>query len=207
MLQQHPLATLITNGPHGLQVSMVPCEIQAPPLHPMLRAHLAKANQAVLENLASQPNCVLLFQGPNAYISPGWYPSKTVDSRTVPTWNYQAVEVRATAQQHTDPVWLRTHLAGLSRSHEDHRNPAWTLDDAPADYLTAMQKAIVGLKFHIQHMQGKFKLSQNRSTQDQAGVFQSLLRDATTAPKKPTQHGHGDCMALAQCMQQLQQTD
>jgi transcriptional regulator len=108
--------------------------------------------------------------GPHAYVSPSWYPSKAQTGKAVPTWNYIMVQARGPITLHDDPQWLRAHVAALSARHEAARPEPWTLEDAPAGYIDTMLKAIVGFEVAITKLEGKWKLSQNRSAADIEGV-------------------------------------
>ena len=125
-----------------------------------------------------------LFQ--TAYISPGFYPTKAEHGKVVPTWNYLAVHAYGKAQVFTDAERLLTVVSGLTERHENGRAQPWAVTDAPADYIGGMLKAIVGFALPIQRLEGKRKLSQNRSAADQAGVRDGLaasedLHDQTLA--------------------------
>lgn len=195
LIQAQPLGLLITHGASGLQASPLPFV-----LYPqegdcgVLRTHLARANPHWQE-LDGQSECLVMFQGENGYISPSWYPSKGETHRAVPTWNYIAVEARGTPSVIQDAAWLHRQLADLTRCHEGLRPLPWSLEDAPADYLAAQMQAIVGIEIPITHLEGKFKLSQNKNAQDKAGVIHGL-QDESDA------HHHGKLAAqVAACSQ------
>ena len=126
-----------------------------------LQGHLARANP----HHTRAPNggrALIVFQGPSAYVSPGWYASKARDPRVVPTWNYEAVHVHGRLSWHDDPADIRAGLAALSDRHEADRAEPWSLDDAPADYLDRLQRGVVGLVVTIEQVYAKRKLSQNQ---------------------------------------------
>jgi transcriptional regulator len=115
--------------------------------------------------------------GPHFYTSPNWYPSKAVSGKGVPTWNYIAVHVRGTIALQEDPDWLRAHVGELSHQHEYFRPKPWTPDEAPADYIQGLLRAIVGLEISITSIEGKWKLSQNRPEGDGEGIKQALIAE------------------------------
>ena len=116
----------------------------------------------------------MIFQGTQAYVSPAWYPSKAEHGKVVPTWNYVAVHARGRLLVRDDPLWLRGFLNGLVATHETKVNSLWTMTDAPADYIDKMLLAIVGFEIQITSVTGKWKVSQNRSAADRAGVAGAL---------------------------------
>jgi transcriptional regulator len=117
---------------------------------------------------------LVIFAGAEAYVSPGFYPSKAEHGKVVPTWNYVAVHAYGTAEVFTDADRLRDLVSALTDRHEAGRNNPWKVADAPAEYIDAMLKAIVGFALPIERLEGKRKLSQNRSTADIAGVREGL---------------------------------
>ncbi|MCP8687945.1 FMN-binding negative transcriptional regulator [Marinobacterium sedimentorum] len=174
LIQTQPLGLLITHGVDGLQTSLLPFL-----LYPdegvcgVLRAHLARANPQ-WRALDGTADCLVVFQGENGYVTPDWYPSKAATQRAVPTWNYIAVEARGPAAAVQDPAWLRRQLEDLTHLQEGRRQQPWSLDEAPADFIAAQMKAIVGIEIPITHLDGKWKLSQNRNAADRSGVIQGL---------------------------------
>ncbi|NAT39700.1 transcriptional regulator, partial [Pseudomonas syringae pv. actinidifoliorum] len=117
---------------------------------------------------------LVIFPGEDAYVSPSFYPSKAEHGRVVPTWNYLAVHAYGQAECFTDPDRLHQLLDDLTDRHESSRAQPWSINDAPADYLAKMLSAIVGFSIPVQRLQGKRKLSQNRSAEDMAGVRDGL---------------------------------
>jgi transcriptional regulator len=112
--------------------------------------------------------------GPDAYVSPSWYPSKAEHGRVVPTWNFITVQARGEVCFHTDAAWTRAQVSSLTDTHEAGLDPPWSLDDAPGAYVDGMLRAIVGFEVRITSLEGKWKLSQNRSAADVAGVVAGL---------------------------------
>jgi transcriptional regulator len=147
--------------------------------------HLALANPHWRSIVPATP-ALLVVTGPEAYVSPGYYPSKAEHGRVVPTWNYSAVHLTGRLTVHTDPAWLRAQVELLTDAIESGRAEPWSVEDAPTSYVEQMLKAIVGLEMVLERVEGKAKLSQNRSEQDRAGVVAGLRatglpRDAAVA--------------------------
>ncbi|HVZ73584.1 MAG TPA: FMN-binding negative transcriptional regulator [Polyangia bacterium] len=142
----------------------------------VLRGHVARANPIVNAALAGT-DAVVVFQGPDHYITPSWYPTKQETGKVVPTWNYVVVHAHGPLRLVDDPKWLRAHVEVLVDAHEGERQDAWKVTDAPDDFVTKLLGAIVGVELPIARLSGKWKLGQNRSEADQAGVAAGLLRE------------------------------
>lgn len=139
----------------------------------VLHAHLARANEQ-LALLRAGAEALVIFQGPQAYISPSWYALKAETHKVVPTWNYVTVHCWGTPRVIDDADWLRDQIGRLTRSQEQARAEPWTVEDAPADFIAAQIKGIAGLEIPIARIEGKWKASQNRSEADRAGVAARL---------------------------------
>jgi transcriptional regulator len=139
-----------------------------------LYGHIARTNP--LNKIAQSANTAVsaVFNGPNAYITPTWYPSKKESGKVVPTWNYAVVHAEGTVKLIDDPAWLRSHVAQMTNIHEPTYQSDWKLDDAPEDYVQMMLKAIIGIEIDVQSLIGKFKLSQNRPAGDYVAVVEVL---------------------------------
>jgi transcriptional regulator len=138
-----------------------------------LVGHVARANRLWHEHPAEVP-VLAIFHGPQAYVTPSWYPGKQAHGKAVPTWNYVAVHVRGHLRVVDDADWLRAQLDALVLEHEASFVDPWQVTDAPADYIEKMISAIVGIEIEIIAMQGKWKLSQNQPTANRAGVIAGL---------------------------------
>ena len=179
LVHAQPLATLVVPQGGELHVNHIPLFIdptRGP--HGTLVGHVARANG--LWPLLPQ-QAVAVFHGPQAYVSPNWYPSKAIDGKQVPTWNYTAVHAHGRLSAFDDPERLRALLHTLTEQHEAHRPEPWRLDDAPPDYIAKMLRAIVGVEFAVERWEGLRKLSQNRTEPDHAGVVQGLMAEGTPA--------------------------
>jgi transcriptional regulator len=167
---------LVTVGPDG-----VPLATLLPILWEGDRvvAHMAKANPQ-WRSIAEGSIGLVIVSGPDAYISPSWYASKVEHGRVVPTWNYSAVHLTGPVTVHTDPVWLRRAVESLTHRHEAGRTEPWQVADAPQRYVDGQLRAIVGIDMAVQRVEGKAKLSQNRSADDLAGVVDGLQAEGDT---------------------------
>jgi transcriptional regulator len=163
---------LVTSGPDGY-----PLATRLPLVWDGDRVllHMAWANPHWRSVEPGAP-CLLVVTGPEAYVSPSYYAAKAEHGRVVPTWNYTAVHLAGRLTVHTDPAWLRDQVALLTDTMESGRAEPWAVDDAPAAYLEQQLKAIVGLELVVERVEGKAKLSQNRSAEDRAGVVAGLRR-------------------------------
>lgn len=169
LIARHPLGTVVIHGADGLVADHIPFELAAPTEDApfgVLRAHVARANP--LWRHAGQT--MVVFQGPSAYVSPSLYEEKAVSGKVVPTWNYAVVHAHGPLRAIEDPVWILALLERLTGAHEGRRAAPWQVDDAPRDWIEKITQAIVGIEIPVQRMQGKFKLSQNRSLPDQRRV-------------------------------------
>jgi transcriptional regulator len=143
-------------------------------------AHMARANPHWQQIDADTP-ALLICGGPQAYVSPSWYASKAEHGRVVPTWNYETVHLTGRARVHEDPEWLRSAVTELVARHEGGRERPWQVDDAPPRYVEGQLRAIVGLEIRVERVEGKAKLSQNRSAADRAGVVAGLRTEGDPA--------------------------
>ena len=190
LVRSHPLGLLVTLGPAGLQANPVPFILDAAPegegdaRAAVLRAHVARANP-VWREARTDVESLVVFQGPQAYISPSMYPTKAATGKVVPTWNYVMVQARGTLQAHDDAPWLQALVTRLTDRHEAARAAPWAVSDAPADYVATMLRAIVGIEIKLTSLTGKWKVSQNRNAADRSGVTDGLQRQAEQAGATP----------------------
>jgi transcriptional regulator len=169
-------ATLVTAGPDGMRTTILPMLFEpGDGEHGILRGHVARGNphwREIADDGSTE--AIAIFNGPDAYISPAWYEEKRRTGKVVPTWNYTTVVVQGRLTTQHDPTWLIPHVRKLVERHEAGRPDAWSLDDAPPDYVEIQAKAIVGLELRIERIDAKRKLTQNRSQDDFAGVVAAL---------------------------------
>jgi transcriptional regulator len=138
--------------------------------------HMARANPHWKSIRPASP-ALAVVMGADAYVSAAWYPSKAEHGRVVPTWNYSAVHFTGRVEVHHDPDWLLEAVTHLTDTHEGRRTEPWTVDDAPPRYIEKQLRAIVGIEFRIEQVEGKAKLSQNRDDADVDGVIAGLRRE------------------------------
>ncbi|MFE0841076.1 FMN-binding negative transcriptional regulator [Achromobacter insolitus] len=179
-IRAHPLGVLMTSGDGGLMANHIPCLLYPEGPHGVLRLHVARANPQ-LADLATGRECLIVFHGPQAYVTPSWYPTKAETHKVVPTWNFVAVHVWGSPVIQDDPAWLRAQLDALTDSQEKARAQPWRVDEAPADFIAAQMRAIVGVEIPVSRIEGKWKVSQNRSLADRRGVAEGLAGEAGDA--------------------------
>lgn len=179
LIAEHPLATLVRQGEEGLVADHVPLmHVPTPAGAGHLIGHVARANP--LWQVAPQERLLLVFQGPQAYISPNWYATKADGGKVVPTWNYAVVHVHAQLTPIHSPQAVMDILQQLTRRHEANQPHPWAVDDAPADFTKRLLTQIVGVRLEILGMQGKWKVSQNQPQANQASVSAALQVAGTT---------------------------
>lgn len=126
----------------------------------------------------------MIFQGPDRFITPSWYPTKAETGRVVPTWNYAVVHVHGPLRLIHDRDWLRRHLGELTDTFEANRQTPWRISDAPVDYIDAQLGGLVGIEIPIGRLEGKWKVSQNKSEEDWRGVIDGLEREGDPAAQE-----------------------
>ena len=117
---------------------------------------------------------LIVLSGPEAYVTPAWYPSKAEHGKAVPTWNYEAVHAHGRLRLVDDEKFVLGIVARLTRRHEATEPQPWKMGEAPADYLDQMLRAIVGVEIEVVRLEGKRKLSQNREARDVDGAVRAL---------------------------------
>lgn len=173
------LVTLVTQGADGLQASHVPVLLDdTRGSNGTLTGHLSRANEQWQKTDTGLP-ALAMFQGPDAYVSPSWYAAKREHGKVVPTWNYVAVHAHGPIRFLDDSETLRAIVTALTDRHEAGRDEPWAVTDAPDEYVDAMLKGIIGFEFVIERLEGKWKMSQNRSEADRRGVVDGLQAGTT----------------------------
>ena len=169
LIKAYPFGLLISSDADGLEANGVPfiLDAVAAPFG-VLRTHVARANSQ-WKNLHGQ-NVLVVFQGPQTYISPSLYETKRETGKVVPTWNYVMVQVKGVASVHEDHAWLSAQIRALTQTHEAGRSAPWAVDDAPERYIESQLNGIVGIEIPITSIEGKWKMSQNRAEADRQGV-------------------------------------
>ena len=174
LIRDHGFAALVTVGPDGLVADHIPMEVHADagPLG-TLRGHVSRANP-LWQRAAPEMEALAIFQGPQTYVTPAWYPTKQDTSKVVPTWNYAVVHAHGPLRAIEDREWLRALVERLTTRHESDRADPWHVTDAPEDFVEGMLKGIVGIEIPIARLEGKWKVSQNRPAADRTGVAAGL---------------------------------
>jgi transcriptional regulator len=181
LIRERPLGALVALTTEGIEANHIPFEIDpAPGPFGTLRAHIARAN-ALHRTARAEVDALVLFSGPQGYISPSWYAAKRETGAVVPTWNYIVVHARGTLRFVEDRERLRTHVARMTARHEAPRPEPWSITDAPPDYLEKMLKGIVGIEIEVRALTGKWKLGQNRNARDRASLLEGLCREGAAA--------------------------
>jgi transcriptional regulator len=174
LIRAHPLGALVTFGVGGLSANLIPFILdteRAP--NGVLQGHLARANRQ-WQDFDRSVEALVIFQGVERYITPAWYAAKREHGKVVPTWNYATVQVRGIMRVIEDADWLRTQIAALTAANEAKRREPWAVSDAPETFIASQIKGIVGIEIPIASIEGKWKVSQNRSAADREGVIAGL---------------------------------
>jgi transcriptional regulator len=179
LMEDQPFASLITMGSSGLFATHIPMMLEQNGAKGQLRGHISRANPQWRDYTPSV-EALAIFSGPQHYITPNWYLEKQESGKVVPTWNYVVVHAYGYLKIIEDGAWLVTHLASLTNIHEAASPVPWKIEDAPADYIASQVKGIVGLEMEVTRLEGKWKVSQNRSEQDRNGVAEGLAELNTT---------------------------
>lgn len=190
LIGEHPLASIVTSTEDGLTADHIPMIITAPSADApfgTLRGHVARQNP--LWQYASELLCI--FQGPSAYITPGWYEEKKQNGAVVPTYNYAVVHAHGTLRVVEDPQEFLALLNSLTSHFETQRTTPWQITDAPSDYIHHLMEAIVGIEIPITRITGKWKASQNKTTQNRINIAMGLREE-----------NHPDGIAMADLMEQ-----
>lgn len=174
LIHAHPLGLLVSAGPGGLMANPVPFILLAEgSARGTLHCHLSRANPHWRE-LGTVEECLVVFQGPQEYVTPSWYQTKRETGKVVPTWNYATVHAWGKPRVIEDVEWLRRNVEALTHAHEDARAAPWAVSDAPPEFIAAQLRGIVGIEIPIDRLEGKWKVSQNRPEADRAGVVAGL---------------------------------
>lgn len=180
-IRRHGFATMVSLTPDGLLGTHLPMLLdpEAGPYGTLI-GHIARANpHARLADPSVQT--MVIFPGPDGYITPSWYEAKAETGKVVPTWNYVAIHAYGPLEVFDDPARLLDVVTRLTDRHEAERAKPWAVSDAPADFIDGMLKGIVGIALPIVRLEGKAKLSQNRSAADQERVIAGLREDGSHA--------------------------
>ena len=174
LIQRYPLATLVSMGANGLEANHIPLYLapgEGP--QPVLQGHVARANPLWRE---APPNgeVLVIFQGPQHYISPSWYATKAETGKVVPTWNYAVVHAHGPLYVRDDPDWVRKQMISLTAQQENGFTMSWQVDDAPRDFTERLIGQVVGIEIPISRWVGKWKVSQNQPLRNRDSVVAHL---------------------------------
>lgn len=174
LIQSHPLATLVSLGDHGLEANHIPLYL-APDTgsQPILQGHVARANP-LWQEANSNAEVLVIFQGPEHYISPSWYATKAETGKVVPTWNYVVIHAYGPLQVRDDPAWIRQQMSALTAQQEKNLPLPWQVEDAPHDFTERLIQQVVGIEIPITRWQGKWKVSQNQPRLNRDSVLTHL---------------------------------
>jgi transcriptional regulator len=186
LMRARPFAALVSAGSMGLYGTHLPTVLKDAGPFGTVECHLARANPHWKE-LAKGDEALMIFQGPEGYVTPNWYPSKAEQGKVVPTWNYAVVHAYGRPEVMVEKGWLRRHVAELTAQQEASETEPWSLSDAPEAYVETMLRGIVGFRFAVARLEGKWKMSQNRELKDREGVVRGLRK-----------RGKGDDLEMAE---------
>jgi transcriptional regulator len=174
LIRAYPLGTMVTYGRQGFEANPVPfiLDDRAGPLG-ALKAHVARSN-GQWRDYDCDMGALVVFMGPQTYVSPSWYASRHESGKVVPTWNYACVHVHGPIRIVDDRDWLRAQIWNLTELEERDRPIPWSIKDAPPAFIESMIDAIVGIEITITRIEGKWKVSQNCSEADRQGVIAGL---------------------------------
>ena len=174
LIAEHPLGTIVTLGPDGLTANHIPFlfDMRSGERGTLI-GHVARNND-LWRAASGTTEALVIFQGPSAYISPNWYPTKQETHQVVPTYNYAVVHVHGPLVVHDDMKWVRGLVGKLTKAMERAQAVAWKMADAPPDFMENQLANIVGIEIPIHRMVGKWKVSQNRVPADREGAAAGL---------------------------------
>lgn len=174
LIRNHPLGIWTTWSNNQLIVNHIPFLVdESRGASGTLVGHVARGNP-IWKTIANAAPSVVVFQGPQAYITPSWYPSKHAHGKVVPTWNYAIVHAHGQPNAIQDKDWLLAHVDQLTNTNEASQASPWKVSDAPDSYIDKMLNAIVGIEIPIRLIEGKWKVSQNKSSADRLGTVAGL---------------------------------
>ena len=175
LIEDHPLAVLVTQGASGLDANHIPFDLdRSKGKHGTLHCHVAR-NNSLWQDIATGDEVLVVFRAADAYISPNWYPSKHEFHKQVPTWNYLVAHAHGRVTVQDDERHVRRNVAKLTHKLEASQPVPWKMGDSPKDFIDSMVKAVVALEIEITRLVGKAKLSQNKEQRDIRGAADMLI--------------------------------
>lgn len=179
LMRTHPFAALVSMGSTGLYGTHLPTVLKGEGGNGVIECHLSRANPH-WKDLANGGEAMMIFQGAEGYITPNWYATKAQTGKAVPTWNYVIVHAYGRPEVVKEKEWVLRHVTELSDQQERGEAHPWKVSDAPESYIDVMLRGIVGFRFAITRLEGKWKMSQNREAQDRSGVIDGLKARAAS---------------------------
>ncbi|WP_046243379.1 FMN-binding negative transcriptional regulator [Hymenobacter terrenus] len=190
LMRACPLASVVVATTNGLVANHIPLLLAAEPSpYGTLQGHIARAN-SLWRTFQPETEALIIFQGADAYLTPGWYPTKKETGKVVPTWNYAVVHAYGTLRIIDDAQWVREQMERLTTLHEASSAEPWQLTDAPGSFIDSLLPAVVGIEVTITRLEGKWKVSQNQPERNRAGVVKGL-----EARQCPHDEGMADLIA------------
>ena len=189
LIRAHSLGLLISASEHDLIADPIPFLLDTKGDVPILKAHVARANPQ-WKHLQSGAKTLVVFQGPETYITPSFYASKAEHGKVVPTWNYAMVQARGLVTIHDDAAWVHSQATALTDAQEASRRQPWHVTDAPERYINVQMRGIVGIEIAVDQLIGKWKMSQNRNDADRKGVESGLSAEGRTGISAMVKNAH-----------------
>ncbi len=183
LMRAYPFTALITMSDAGYEVTHLPTVLKSEGALGVVECHVSRANPH-WKAIGAGARALLIYTGPEAYITPTWYASKAEQGKVVPTWNYAVVHAHGTAEIKDEREWLVRHVSELTDQQEAGATVPWATSDAPGNFIEMLSRGIVGMRFTIDRLEGKAKMSQNRELPDRAGVVAGLKQRGSRADAK-----------------------
>ena len=174
IIREYPFATLVTYSESGIEATHLPVLLVNKEGRDVIHTHIAKANK-IWTSVEDGADVLLIFNGPNCYISPNYYPTKQETGKAVPTWNYVVVHVKGKITFIHNEEWVYNMINALTTEHESTQETPWSITDAPETYIKKMLPAIVGIEISMDTIEGQWKLSQNQPESNKLGVVKGLF--------------------------------
>jgi transcriptional regulator len=183
MMAAHSFATFITQNESEIEANHMPLVLNKSANKDVLQGHIAKVNP-LWKSLKDKSEVLIIFNGPNCYISPNYYPTKKENGKVVPTWNYVSVHVKGIVSFIHDKQWILSMLNNLTDHYEANQPVPWSVSDAPQAYINKMLSAIVGLEIEIVSITGKWKISQDKIEVNMKGIIEGLSQETGSNANK-----------------------
>jgi transcriptional regulator len=183
IVRAYPLATIVLSVTHGLEVNLLPLELHESTSGTCLRGHVARNHPIAIQS-TSEGTALVVFQGPNAYISPKWYVNGQRSGRVAPSWNYIAVQARGILRLVDDRDWMLTHLASLTESQESSRVEPWSMAQAAPQFIDEVSEKLIGFEIGVTELVGRSMLSQQRTVADRQSLISHLALEPSASARE-----------------------